>query len=203
MIRCCKRLKSYEWAWAWPCSCGTKGCRRTHAHAPCLTYADTPIRAWACHPTVLQRGATNSSPPPKMATALWTPRDGEIRCGGGRRVPAFFKCSVTLGFAGVPLLREQCPRGRFQTFARLTQQRRTAIFRINPKFPACRGTNARAKMPGRMPLDALVGGAGQRHSLTVRVLFGASPRSACVESREEEPLALRANLESSFGPRSR
>ena len=169
---------------------------------PSSIKTSTATAAWPCHPgTLPQRRAT--PPANGLTRPLWTPRDGEIRCGGGRRVPAFFKCSVTLGFAGVPLLREQCPRGRFQTFARLTQQRRTAIFRINPKFPACRGTNARAKMPGRMPLDALVGRAGQRHSLTVRVLFGASPRSACVESREEEPLALRANLDSSFGPRSR
>ena len=59
-----------EWARAWPCSCVAKGCRRTHAHAACLSCADTPTRAWAWHPTALQRGATNSSPPPKMATPI-------------------------------------------------------------------------------------------------------------------------------------
>ena len=44
---CCGCL---DRARAWPCSCATRGCRRTHAHAACMSCADTSTRAWAWHP---------------------------------------------------------------------------------------------------------------------------------------------------------
>ena len=57
-----------EWTWAWPCSCVTKGCRWIHAHAVCLSCADTPTQAWAWHPRALHCEPINWRPPPKMAT---------------------------------------------------------------------------------------------------------------------------------------